>query len=412
MPCPLISDIALRERVLSSKSEVCDGSMGMEGRVFSSQSGLHILTKKDFLCFSVFQTMRHRHALLVPIVFFTLISLGVAEVSPLPQVLSPNDAHLRYSGRWDTGDVAGPRAMWSACSVSLRFSGSALNVTLGGQADNAFQVVIDGKPASVITLKDGQALYPVASHLPKGEHTIELCKRTEAFIGLVQVKGFQLEADSRLLDLPKLERRVEFIGDSITAGYGNEAASAEERFKPQTENAWLAYGAVAARLLKAELMCEAQSGICLVANGTEESMPRRWDRTFFYEAGSLWDFTRWQPDAVVVNLGTNDAFRQIDAGTWNDTYRAFIARIRAVYPKAHLFLTIGSMGHGPNGVIPELNAALVESYKKAGDARVHGVILALQDPANGYGADWHPSAKTHQLMGEAMAAAISKELGW
>lgn len=356
--------------------------------------------------------MHYFPAFLISIILLILASADAAEVSPLPQSLSPADAHLRYSGRWDTRDAAGPRAMWSACSVALRLSSSALNVALGGQAGNAFQVVVDGKPASVITLVEGQSLYPVASNLPEGEHTIELWKRTEAYVGLVQVKGFQLAANGKLLDLPKVTRRVEFIGDSITAGYGNEAANADEQFKPQTENALLAYGAVAARALKAELMCEALSGICLMENGKEESMPRRWDRTFPFEAATLWDFKRWQPDAVVVNLGTNDAFRPIDPRTWNDTYHAFIARLRSVYPKAHIFITIGSMGHGPDGVIPELNAAIVEDCKKAEDARVHAVTLALQDPVNGYGANWHPSAKTHQLMGDTIAAAISKELGW
>lgn len=351
-----------------------------------------------------------RNLLLIFIASWSFAWAG--EASPLPLAVPAGDSHLRYSGRWDTRDAAGPRAMWSACSVSLRFTGSALNVTLGGQGGNAFQVAVDGKPTAVITLADGQTLYAVASELAKGEHTVELCKRTEAFAGIVQVKGFQLAAGGKLLDLPKVTRRVEFIGDSITAGYGNEAASKEEHFKNQTENAWLAWGAVAARALKAELMCEAQSGIWLMDNGKDEPMPKRWDRTFPNDAGTTWDFTRWQPDAVVVNLGTNDSNRPIDAKTWSDAYRAFIARIRAAYPKAHLFLTIGSMGHGPNGVIPGLNTAIAEACRKSGDAKVHALALANQDGANGIGADWHPSVKTHQLMADAITAAIGKELGW
>jgi len=356
--------------------------------------------------------MRRLSAFLFLSLSFAAVSIRAAEATPLPQAVSPTDPHLRYSGRWDSGDPAGPRAMWSACSVSLRFSGTALNAQLGGQANSAFQIVIDGEPKSVITLKDSQSLYPVASGLSAGEHTVELCKRTEAFVGMVQIKGFQLPEEGKLLDLPKVTRRVEFIGDSITAGFGNEAPNEREPFRPETENAWLAWGAVASRILKAELMCEAQSGIWLMENGRDEPMPKRWDRVFFYDSNNKWDFTRWQPDAVVINLGTNDAGRPIDPKTWNDAYHAFLAQIRKVYPQAHLFLTIGSMSHGPMGEIPKLNEAIVEECKKAGDSKVHAVTLALQDRANGIGAAWHPSAKTDEIMGQTIAAAIAKELGW
>ncbi len=352
-----------------------------------------------------------RHLLFVLIIASAALCQA-GDATPLPVTVAASDPHLRFSGRWDTRDAGGPRAMWSACSVWLRFSGSALNVQLGGQGGNAFQVAIDGKPTSLITLADGRSLYEVAVDLAKGEHTIELCKRTEAFAGIVQVKSFQLAAGAKLLDLPKVTRRVEFIGDSITAGYGNEAATKEEHFTNQTENAWLAWGAVAARALNAELMCEAQSGIWLMENGKDEPMPKRWDRTFPNVAGSTWDFSRWQPDAVVVNLGTNDSNRPIDAKVWTDAYRAFIARIRAAYPKAHIFLTIGSMGHGPNGAIPPLNTAIAAACAKDGDAKVHTLALANQDAANGIGADWHPSVKTHQLMADAISAEIAKTLKW
>lgn len=351
-----------------------------------------------------------RQLLLTVIAALSLAWAG--DAAPLPVAIPASDPHLRFSGRWDSRDTGGPRAMWSACSVWLRFNGSALNVQLGGQGGNAFQAAIDGKPTSVITLTDGTSLYAVASNLAKGEHTVELCKRTEAFAGIVQVKGFQLTAGGKLFDLPKVTRRVEFIGDSITAGYGNEAATKEEHFTNSTENAWLAWGAVAARALKAELMCEAQSGIWLMENGKDEPMPKRWDRTFPNDAGSTWDFSRWQPDAVVVNLGTNDSNRPIEAKAWTDSYRAFIARIRAAYPKAHIFLTIGAMGHGPGGVIATLNTAIAAACAKDGDAKVHALALANQDAANGIGADWHPSVKTHQLMADAIAAEIAKTLKW
>jgi lysophospholipase L1-like esterase len=141
-----------------------------------------------------------------------------------------------------------------------------------------------------------------------------------------------------LQPLEKITRRIEFIGDSITCGYGNEAANQNEHFTPRTENAALAWGAVAARQLKADLAVEAWSGIWLMDNGHDLPMPKRWGRTLPMEDGSTWAFTSWIPDAVVINLGTNDGNKPIEEAAWAAAYHAFIATIRLHYPKAHIFL--------------------------------------------------------------------------
>jgi lysophospholipase L1-like esterase len=342
-------------------------------------------------------------------------ALVAGDAAALPTTVAANDAHLHYSGRWDTTQPVGPRCEWPAGQIRLRMSGSALNVVLAGPKDHAFQVVIDGAMTSVVTLVPGQSVYTVATDLPAGEHLIELCKRTECWGGPVQVKGFQLSADAKLLDPPTFTRRVEFIGDSITAGYGNEAAGKEEHFSFKTENAWLAWGAVAARSLDAELSCEAISGIWLQDNGKKKAMPAQWNQTMPFTASKPWDFSTWQADAVVVNLGTNDSSTKvlIDQQKWHDAYLPFIASIRAAYPQAHIFLTIGSMGHGVQNAIPTYNAAIVEELHAAGDKKVHSLAIPNQNiNADGVGADWHPSVKTHQKMADVIAAAIKKELGW
>lgn len=349
-------------------------------------------------------------ALLLP------VSLALAaDIAPLPVAVPATSAQIRYSGRWDTQDTKGPRAEWPAVALRFTLDGSAANVVLAGPKDHAFQVVVDGKPGAVITLVPGQGVYPVASGLPPGRHQIELWKRTECWGGPVQVQGLQLAEGAKLLDPPAAPtRRIEFLGDSITAGYGNEAASKEEHFSFKTENAWLAWAAVAARALDAEPHIEAISGCWLQDNGQKKNvMPALWRRTMPFTASKAWDTAAWQPDAVVINLGTNDtSAKKIDEKPWHDAYVAFIADLRKAYPQAHIFLTIGSMGHGPDGVIPRYNAAIVAELAAAGDTRVHALALANQKPSNGIGADWHPSVKTHQIMADTLAAAVRKELGW
>ena len=329
----------------------------------------------------------------------------------LPQAIAASDTRLAYVGRWDRSDPAGPRSEWPATQIHLNLEGTALNVVLAGA--QAFQVVIDGTPARTITMLPGQSVYAVASGLAPGRHRIELCKRTEGWGGPVQVKGFQLPADAKLLDPPAFKHRLLFIGDSITAGYGNEAKSAEEHYSPANSNAWLAWGAVAARSLDAELTSLAISGSWLQANDQHKPvMPEVWVRTMPFTKAEPWDQSRFIPDAVVVNLGTNDKSKPIEEKPWKDAYTGLIGQLRSAFPAAHIFLCIGPMSHGPQGCIPEFNKAIAADCAAKGDAKVHALALAIQKNADGIGADWHPSAKTHQLMAEAISAEIRTRLGW
>jgi lysophospholipase L1-like esterase len=329
----------------------------------------------------------------------------------LPQAIAANDPHLKYVGRWDTSDAGGPRSEWPATQVHLTLEGTAINVVLAGS--QAFQVVVDGAPTKTVTMLKGQSVYAVASGLAPGSHRIELCKRTEGWGGPVQVKGFQIPADAKLLDPPTFAHRIMFIGDSITCGYGNEAKSQNEHFTAATENAWLAWGAVAARTLDAELTSLAISGSWLQQNEMSKPvMPEMWVKTMPFTKAEPWDQSRFIPDVVVVNLGTNDKQKPIEEQAWRDAYAGFIGQIRTAFPAAHVFLCIGPMSHGQNGCIATYNAAIAADFAAKGDAKIHALALAMQKQSDGIGADWHPSAKTHQLMADALTAEIRKELGW
>lgn len=348
-------------------------------------------------------------------VMFSLLTIGLAlsaDAAALPMAIAADDPHVSYSGRWDRRQANAPRCAWSACTVRLRFRGTALNVAFSGGRDIAFQVLVDGKPTSVVQFVEGQSLYSAVSGLAPGEHTVDLVRRTEAFSGVAQFKGFQVATGTKLLPPAKITRRIEFLGDSITAGYGNESNDRNQHYTAQTQNAALAWGSVAARMLGADLMCEAVSGIWLMDTGNNNPLPKRWERIFPDDPSSTWDFSAWQADAVVVNLGTNDGNKPIDEAKWQEAYRAFITSIRSRYPKAHIFLCIGAMGHGPNGCIAAYNERLAAAYAKAGDKQVHALALANQREEDGIGADWHPSVKTHQKMADAIVAAVKKELGW
>ncbi|MFA6288335.1 MAG: SGNH/GDSL hydrolase family protein [Opitutaceae bacterium] len=348
--------------------------------------------------------------------FLGLMTALVAPLAAQPVDVSATDPLVRYVGRFDRANEAGPRCTWSASAVTVTFTGDSLGVKLNDSGQNFWQIVVDGVPTGVLALKKGENVYPVASGLSGGTHTAELVKRTEFFAGVTQVKGFQLAAGAKLLPTPARAHRIEVIGDSISCGYGNEAAGKDENFSNATENAWLAYGAVAAREVDADYVCVAWSGKKLWPNN---SILEYYERTL-PDASSKWDFSTWTPDVVVINLGTNDFGKaNPDEAGWVAAYVDFIKQIRSRYPKAAVYCAVGTMmsnwppgGRMARTTILGYLAKVIEQANADGGQKVRLIDFGVQNQANGLGANWHPSAKTHALMGAQLAKTLKTDLGW
>ena len=335
-----------------------------------------------------------------------------AEADPLPVAVAPSDPRLRYEGRFDTSDPAGPRCAWPASAVSLRFSGSALNVKLSDGNSDRYQVVVDGKPATVLTPHGGVHTYRVFDAPKPAPHTVTLVKNTEAFFGTTQFQGFQISGGGKLLPPPaRPTRRIEIVGDSISCGYGNLAKDQYQKFAPDNESAYYSYGAVAARALNADYVCVAWSGRKMWPNNT---MGEIYDKALPLDPGNHWDFARWTPDAVIVNLSTNDwGGGAPDRKGWTGGYEAFLTRVRTLYPKAAIYCaTSPMMGGGQGDEAKSYLTQIVSEENAAGDKNVRLLVFETQDAKNGFGADWHPSVKTDQIMADKMAGTLATDLGW
>lgn len=350
-----------------------------------------------------------------------LLALAVAGVfapAALALDISPADPALRYVGRFDRADVAGPRCTWSASSVVFSVSGGSVAVKLKDAGKNVWQVVVNGRPTEVLTLEGGEKSYAVATGLAAGSHTIELVKRTEASFGATQILGLVIDDDARLLPAPARPRRIEVIGDSISCGFGNEAPNKEAKFTAATENAWLAYGAVAARALDADYVCIAWSGKKLWPDNTIVSL---YDRVAPNASGSAkWNFSAWIPEVVVINLGTNDfnAKANPEEAGWVAAYVKFIGEIRARYPQAAIYCAVGPMlsnwpgDRKPRTTILGYLEKVVAEANAAGGPAVRLIDFGVQMQHHGIGAQWHPSVKTHAIMADKLVAAIRADLGW
>jgi hypothetical protein len=334
-----------------------------------------------------------------------------------PDAMVPGEPGVRFVGRVDTSDAAGARFAWSGTGIVARFSGTELAVRMNGAQQ--YTVLIDGELQPKLTTSGGADV--LASGLSNGEHEVEIYRRTEANQGESQFLGFELGAGELLAPPAAPERRIEIIGDSISAGYGNEGANRSCPFSADTENHYLTYGAIAARNVDAELVTVAWSGKGVVCNYGDDPtscsspMPLYYVRTLPNRPDSTWDFTRYQPQAVVINLGTNDMSTMIDPSEqeFTSAYVELLTRVRTVYPEALILCTVGPLLNGADLASARAYiSGAVQQRVSSGDDGVQTFELAPTNGSDGYGCDSHPSLRTHEIMADALTATLQAGLGW
>ncbi|MBU2986492.1 electron transporter RnfD [Saccharophagus degradans] len=334
-------------------------------------------------------------------------------------VPADNDQYL-YTGRIDFSDVKAPSLSWPGTSIKANFTGEHLEVVLDDQnGKNFFNVIIDGNDRFpyVLEAKQGEHRYLISSALSKGKHSVEIYKRTEGEEGATLFKGLWLADDSYLLTPPKRpKRRVEIYGDSITSGMGNEGANNGADHLGSEKNNYLAYGAITARNLNAELHTISQSGIGVMVSWFPFIMPQFYNQlSAVGNNDSIWDFKQWTPHVVVINLMQNDSWlidrekRLTPIPTDAQRiahYQAFVQSIRAEYPKAQIICALGSMDATANEKWPNYVREAVKNMQDNGDNKIDTIFFEY----TGYGQ--HPRVAQHNANAEKLTKFIKKKMKW
>ena len=315
----------------------------------------------------------------------------------------------RLVGRADLSVPETPRFAWSGSGAVASFEGSEVGVTLGDDG-NQFTVLLDGELLPKLVTEAGERRYVLASDLPAGPHHVELYRRTEASFGPTRFLGFDFGEGRAVPEESRLQRRIEVIGDSISAAYGNEGDSPACGFSAETQNHYLSYVALSARELEAELSTVAWSGKGVVYHfdtDITDPMPALYDRILPDDPSSRWDYSTWPADAVVINLGTNDFSTADDPPPelFSSEYGKLLDRVRANYPDAFILCTVGPLLNGEDLLLARTGiAGAVQAFTAAGGSNiaVWEMNVANQNP----GCDYHPGLETHR----AMASDLTNEL--
>jgi lysophospholipase L1-like esterase len=318
---------------------------------------------------------------------------------------------VRVVGRTASGSAAGAlRFSWPGVNIHARFDGTQVSMNLDdGSNKNRFSVVVDGAAPKTVTTSPGQTSMTLAAGLSNGAHDLVVWRNTEASIGVTQFSGFSSfgPAGALLAPDPAAGRRIEVIGDSLSVGAGVEGdATCAGGIDAYTNN-YLAYGSVAARAMGADVVTIAWSGIGVYRNydgSTSNTMPARYPFAIPND-GTPWDFSRYQPDVVVINLGTND-FGSGDPGTPYETaYVAFVRAVRAKYANAQ-FVLIDMYG---GNRLTRIND-VVGTLKSGGESKVE--TLSVSSAQNNLGCNGHPNVAGQAAMGAVVASGLKSLLGW
>lgn len=360
------------------------------------------------------------------LLFFATIARSQTPLpAALPNVLPAADSKVLYVGRVDHDAPGGPRAQWPGTEIRLRFRGTAIQITLTDTGLNRYTLIIDDREPTMVGSSDSRCTVDLAKDLPPGDHRVSLFRSSGAGGGIVQFHTFA--TDGQWLQPRPRKRRIEIIGDSISAGTGDEGTAGSDLINMHNTNAFLAYGCVAARRLGADYTCLAIRNRRMAKYGfidhrphkvPGDTLPEMYDRALPSDPASRWSFPAdAAPDAVVINLSTNDFFTTgFDEREFVQTYEHFLNRIRRHYPAAAIYLTdsplLDDAGDNNRHDLSKLRGLLDHIAHDSADPRVHIFLFDRIEKSDGKGAGWHPSVATHAKMAEKLVETLKHDLGW
>ena len=251
-----------------------------------------------------------------------------------------------------------------------------------------------------VELTETRQTLTLATRLAKGVHTFALYRQSAFSAGWDNLLSLSLNGtlQKRTEATPY---RMEFLGDSITAGWGNlvpHGTSPDNKGSPLYSDATQTYAFFACEELGAEISTVAQGGCHYIPKDPNINTffpvysPCRSEKTAY-------DFSQNQVDMVVISLGTNDdAWSYLKPEERIGYGLTLLETVRAAYPDAKIVWSYGQMSVA-------CAALMEETVRRAGGAEKGFYFFRYSAPdRNGGGS--HPDCEGHRRHGQELAAFL------
>ena len=324
----------------------------------------------------------------------------------------------------------------SGTGAEFTFTGTRCTVTVAGdstatnssQADNQSRLAIylNGERVVDEMIDSETETFEVLDSSSEQTVDVKIVKLSESPMSTLSITDISIDGHG---EAPAAENEhfIEFVGDSITCGYGVDDEDRNHHFSTKTEDVTKAYAYKTAELLGSDYSMVSYSGYGIISGYSdgsrkvsEQALPQYYEKLGYswssngdFKPSEIdWRFER-QPDVVVINLGTNDASycqnKEDRREEYRNEYVNFLKTVRKDNPGATVICALGIMGKDLCGDVIKV----VNAYKdETGDENVYYFEFDNQSEADGIAADWHPTEATHSKAADKLAGKIKEVMGW
>ncbi len=348
-------------------------------------------------------------------ILFSFFTYGFCIDSIANTLISADDPRINYYGRFDMSDPANPVFNWSGAVIEATFEGPIIGMKM--THNNAwYDIEIDGVIDTVINCGSGQN-HIFSTNLSTSMHSLRIILRNEDHFTKATFGGLYLADGKSLGQAPaKPSRKIEFLGDSYTAGYGVESPgrTCDAPTLHKFTNANKTFPMHITRAFHAQSIILGCSGKGVCRNYNDPNKRSDKPYSYYYEtllgdaSSQKWDFSSWIPDLVVICLGTNDFSTNPhpDDSMFVGDYHKLIKRVITNYPSARIACvstTDEKIKRLVKQVVSEENSILNHSQVFAAD---------FPPSVENTGCDWHPSLSDNLSIARGIVDTIMKKLSW
>lgn len=321
-------------------------------------------------------------------------------------------ASLTPLGRTVGGGEAPLQVGWPGSGVAFETTGTRAVLRAEDSGANMLDVSVDGD-WSVIALEPGTHDYVLFKSEAPRDVRVEVRRKTESFEGgLTTFLALETDGEVRPAVLPG--RRLLFVGDSITAGFGTLGEDANCSYSKETASPRDAFAVRTAEMLGADYHLVAISGRGAVYNYGDDARPNMMAQLTLAlpDTPVFWSPDAWTPDAIVVNLGTNDHSTWDPEASFVGNYAGLLVDLRAQYPDTPIVTVTGPFASEES--VARIRAGVASARERAAGLGVETetVHLSLAETGHVYGCSGHPGTDSARVMAEGLAPVVALAAGW